>query len=254
MPVVFLHIPKTAGTSVTELMRHWYQDKRFCGHIFDAELKKTPPDQLAKFEVFAGHFNYNTIVNNIPKAKIFTFLREPRQRSLSLYNYWAAHSWEWIDSQGGRHAPHVRFAKTHSFLEVLQTDEPSVRNNFDNLYVRTFVPREFYDKMGKLVVTPQEALERAIKRAKNLIYIGFVDELGKSIEQLAQALGQTVPSEIPRRNTPEDGYFRPERGSFAKAEAYSTALSDEEEAALAANLVLDQQFFDFFKERFKASV
>ena len=50
------------------------------------------PAELCTYSVFAGHFNHDSLAF-IPRRKlsIFTLVREPKQRLLSLYNFWRAH-------------------------------------------------------------------------------------------------------------------------------------------------------------------
>ena len=247
MRKVFIHVPKTAGTSVTEVLRRQCGAERFCEHMFDGDIKKLSKAEIQRFQVFAGHFNYSTIVAAMPHATCFTFLRNPLDRVVSLVRYWRAHSWDWVEANPG-HAGHVRFAKTHTLVEILRCSGNGVFRNINNVYVRVFGDLSHYSAQGKLLVAPERALERAIKNAERLAFIGFVEHMEASMGQLLSLLQWDGVAEVPCRNTASDGYFRPERGAFEKTEIVSHALSEEEQAAVGKHIDLDTQFYQHFSK------
>jgi len=89
--VVFLHIQKTAGTSMQNMLKG-----RFAGKIYFEHgdtLKDRSHEELLKYSIFAGHFNYDSLqfISDQPLS-IFTFVREPKARLISLYYFWRAHN------------------------------------------------------------------------------------------------------------------------------------------------------------------
>jgi len=89
--VIFLHAQKTAGTSVQNMLRAVYDPREvFSEHTDSLHLRS--PAELAQYRVFAGHFNYDSVdYIHRRKVSVFTFVREPRKRLLSLYHFWRAH-------------------------------------------------------------------------------------------------------------------------------------------------------------------
>ncbi len=89
--VIFLHVQKTAGTSVQNMLRAVYDPREvFSEHTDSLHLRS--PAELAQYRVFAGHFNYDSVdYIHRRKVSVFTFVREPRKRLLSLYHFWRAH-------------------------------------------------------------------------------------------------------------------------------------------------------------------
>jgi hypothetical protein len=106
-PLCFLHVPKTAGTSISQALKaalgvdalspRRMEASHFC--CFDA-FDRLPPqvrDQIAAtdaevralggFRVIAGHFMLPTLRRFAPPARVATALREPRARLLSHYVY-----------------------------------------------------------------------------------------------------------------------------------------------------------------------
>src|SRR5258706_3804801 len=88
--VVFLHIQKTAGTSIQTMMRD-FLGKEFYGEHADS-LNNHTPRKLSAFSAFSGHFNHDSL-SFIPcrRLVVFTFVREPKERLVSHYYFWRAH-------------------------------------------------------------------------------------------------------------------------------------------------------------------
>ena len=91
-PLIFLHIPKTAGVSIRKSFENWYQNG-FFRHYYSNQL---PPKRDLKAEFFGnqpsvlyGHFNGGRgfgADQYYPEVSQFvTFLRDPWERELSGY-------------------------------------------------------------------------------------------------------------------------------------------------------------------------
>jgi hypothetical protein len=96
---VFIHIQKTGGTSLQNMLADTYGDQNVYREHADT-LYRRPPAELAQYAVFAGHFDFDS-VTYIPRRtrRLFTFLREPRQRLLSHYRFLRSHE---------PHSPHFK--------------------------------------------------------------------------------------------------------------------------------------------------
>lgn len=83
----FLHIPKTAGTSLNHFLHTVFTKDKVCPpHLWHDILRYAPQD-LTKYKLFRGHFYayLNTIVD-IP-LRGFVFLRDPVERALSHFSH-----------------------------------------------------------------------------------------------------------------------------------------------------------------------
>ena len=89
---VFLHIAKTAGTSVQNLLGSFYTPGDTLYREHADNLSKRDPADLARYEMFAGHFGYDSLVY-LPRRNrlILTFVREPVARLCSFYYFRRAH-------------------------------------------------------------------------------------------------------------------------------------------------------------------
>lgn len=143
-PLVFMHIPKTAGSALIVGLRDVLPSTPYIGGfdlsmfgIFRAfesvapEMRATihhgslPPAESA--DLVAGHFAHSTLIGSRPTARLMTVLREPGSRILSLWMYWRSLS------DGGSWLPMHRLARQPlaAFLNcpeaACQTDNVAVR-------------------------------------------------------------------------------------------------------------------------------
>jgi hypothetical protein len=87
--VIFLHIPKTAGSTLFSLARRQYKaDAIF--HVMSrdySDFKELQEDRRNKFELVGGHMCFG-VHEHIPgPSTYFTILRHPLERVLSYYYY-----------------------------------------------------------------------------------------------------------------------------------------------------------------------
>jgi hypothetical protein len=88
---VFLHIQKTGGTSLQNMIVESFGAES-AYHEHDDSLHLHCPAELAQYSAFAGHFHHDSLAF-IPRRtlNVFTVVREPIARLVSLYNFWRAH-------------------------------------------------------------------------------------------------------------------------------------------------------------------
>jgi len=93
--IIFLHIPKTAGTTLREIVHTQYPAENIIAIYPDEPFmnmetfSQLPPKEKDTADIFIGHFSYGFhqhLSGNRP-YKYATMLRHPLSRSLSLYNH-----------------------------------------------------------------------------------------------------------------------------------------------------------------------
>ncbi len=85
LPLYFLHIPKTAGMSLGAAVEsHYPPDAIFRGYLLP-DLLDVPPQELAAFRLFRGHFGL--VLPRVLRRPLqcVTVLRDPMERVLSHY-------------------------------------------------------------------------------------------------------------------------------------------------------------------------
>ena len=89
-PIVFMHIPKTAGTTIHHILHNMYRGNILLtreNHKNRNALESLSNKEKEKIKVLKGHFKFG-IHEQYPKPiTYFTFFRDPIKRSISEYNF-----------------------------------------------------------------------------------------------------------------------------------------------------------------------
>ena len=171
-PVFFLHIPKTAGSSLRSLMRGWFGEEGFHAHYRDGGKlpPRLPEEQLGGNSVVFGHFNAALsfgVQDYYPSARQFcTVMREPFARAVSGYFY---------TKRRGR----AQAGGLESFLLAYPSNPGGVLNYFPFPVVRE---------------TYRELIDR------HFVAIGTTERLDDFVRGLAHKLGRDMPDSIPTEN------------------------------------------------------
>lgn len=91
---IFVHIPKTAGTTLRSIIESQFADNQLCAiyqgnaiYLEMSEFKNLSEDAKRNYQIFCGHFNFG-IHSEIPQpTKYITILRDPVERIISLYHH-----------------------------------------------------------------------------------------------------------------------------------------------------------------------
>ncbi|HLQ12671.1 MAG TPA: sulfotransferase family 2 domain-containing protein [Steroidobacteraceae bacterium] len=91
--IAFLHIQKTAGSTVNRALAIAYGRGNICFPPDNgSSMFKLSASELSQYKGYAGHFNFDELAY-IPRKRVsvLCFVRNPKDRLLSLYYYWKAH-------------------------------------------------------------------------------------------------------------------------------------------------------------------
>lgn len=121
----FIHIPKTAGTTLTSLLNSKFHQSKICPAEVWSEVVDIPRTELAQYQLFRGHFFYD-IGELLPHKPVYiTMLRHPIERVISGYEFMRRN----IPTRTEALTNHYK-AKTMTLTEyVSDLENPSMANS-----------------------------------------------------------------------------------------------------------------------------
>ena len=180
--LIFIHFEKTAGTSANRALKKLFAPAEICPET-SAAIALWPTDTLERFRYFSAHAELRDF-DAVPRpAKIVTFLRDPVERSLSLYEFWASHTSAFIE-QHNLHYP--RLARSLS-VEAFFSEENHWRCKAANHYSERLLGDSSRRDRAALA-DPAGRAARAIERLDQLDFVGISEDLGTSFDRLSAAL------------------------------------------------------------------
>jgi hypothetical protein len=86
-PLLFMHIHKTAGTSVTKWLDQQFEPDVICPLNCDYQIEAA--EDLRRYKLFRGHITPGVLSKKMGgPVRAVTFLREPMARLWSAYRFW----------------------------------------------------------------------------------------------------------------------------------------------------------------------
>lgn len=195
--VVFMHVERCGGTTMRAMLAPLFDPSRICPERFDG-LGNWTINELAAYDLFAGHFDL-AVCRSIPgDARVFTMLREPKARLLSLYRFWRSHP-PHPDRDRHRLMPLARALDEEAFFaHPLVVSHPSIRNAITGQFIRTSC-KNAIGTDDPLVADESAALENAWAKLRGLAGFGLLERFEESRIVLNEALGLAMQPTVPRQ-------------------------------------------------------
>ncbi len=195
--LIHLHIPKTAGTSLTKLLTAQYEKKEYVtvneGSV--DQLKTLTAPQIKQLKLIFGHLPYGTH-ERIPQSPQYVcVLRKPGERIYSFYRYLLR------DVSNPIHKTLV--AKNPSFGEFLEfaRDETTLRPAIDNGQIRQLAGKTGVPSLSHEPTLLRAALSNILR--ENFTY-GFTEEFEDFQDRLLKK-GFISEKHDVRENAASDG-------------------------------------------------
>ncbi len=236
-PLYFLHIPKTAGTS----LRYWLDDLFADGDWLPChtlqELTAVDRDRIKQYRFFSGHFSFSLYDFLKERPLTVTWLREPVAREISHYNYNRDRFDELISlaKNDGRRKwiDHLHRTRDMSLTELCQS---SCYLGFsDNMQVR-HLSGAF--PAGRRVKCDERMLQQAKHNLMQLFHFGICELMNPAVDLLSYRLA------CPRRQ------LRFHFNATEKTNCPKHSLSTQDLNLVRHVNRFDLQLYEFAKQQF----
>jgi hypothetical protein len=213
----FMHLPKTAGTTLKAYLADMYPFDRICPAFEHVELNKlTEAGQLSRFDLFQGHFTYQQLPQELKdRCRFLTVLRHPLPRVISEYYQWSRR-------------PEIFTAEIKASL---------LKNH--NAQTLMLSPLR-QDEAG---VTLADHLAAAKEVLEKYIFVGVQERFVECMQALALILKRPVPEDVPRLNVGRN-----------KQAAVPGRSEDEILSSNWADLALHDYAHALFERKFKPPI
>lgn len=193
-PLVFHHIPKTAGTSLTLSLIGLFKEQML---NIRSELKlRNYGSDITGFKCVAGHFSPELLGEKFPVRNQFTILRDPIARNISQYKDWSspdkieqdAETW----SLGEEHQEAFRVARESSLRDFLCSDNEIIALNTRNILTRALCGVDDVDPF----TTDRGLVDAALHNLDKMFWFGMSEDYQRSVETLWFQLGASLSAEL----------------------------------------------------------
>jgi Sulfotransferase family len=242
--VCFIHMEKTGGTSLYQLLKSGFDPQRITfPHLAAEALHSRSLSQISKYDLLAGHFDYaTTLALPRPNIRRIALFRDPIERLLSFYRFHRAHP------RAKRPMEFVDLAQDLTPREFFMHERVRSSPRLNNAYLRTF---------GTCLSLPiradaresetSEACDLAAGRIRGLDAIGLTERMQESVALICRALGFVPPDEMHWHHRTDDLTTNP---GFSKPEPIERTA--DLEAAMEPLVRVDRELYELAKESFSA--
>lgn len=189
-PLVVLHLPKTAGTTLRHAVEVAARDEQVETLYGDGSVEAFLEDseRRRRAEVVIGHLSYGMHRHLGPSARYVTLLRDPVDRAVSEYHFIASHP---------EHDEHAE-ARRRPLLDFVAWRADAGRANPQT----ALIARSSGLHRGDDPVT-EEDLDRALDRLdRRFAVVGLTDRFDESLAALCVWAGWEPPRYLDRNVTP----------------------------------------------------
>jgi FkbM family methyltransferase len=209
VPFYFLHIPKTAGSTLNILLKEVFSDDEILPRSMWHQVLELSPEQVNRYKLFSGHF-YSYFYRIVPKPlRYFTFLRDPIERALSHYGHVIRDKTHYLHNHAmalGSFSAYMRDEATQFTISNFQVRALAIDVN--PFPIAAALTQEQIDsfELERILesincdLKADELLEIAIENLKHFCFVGVTERFEDSMEMLCNTFGWTHHSSIEPAN------------------------------------------------------
>jgi hypothetical protein len=186
---VFVHVPKTAGTSFHHGLRKALGADAVSPSFIATNMTPAQAARLDRFDIISGHISMADVSRYFPDREVLTILRDPVDRCLSWYYF--AHK-----GSTPSFASDFLAAKQHDVESFFDLDYRVIYRNVFNRQVR---------QLGDHVLNVSADLDKASETAKAVLrsaaWVGRQETLAADLEKLGMRQPELAGLSISTLNT-----------------------------------------------------
>lgn len=236
----FLHIHKTAGSSLREYILSKFPVDRICNLRWELPfLIDAPREKLDHWRAFCGHYGYYLEKILGRPVQHVTMLRDPVERTISAFYDQRWREDLWLHD-------HIKDMTLEDYVfdqigtrEVMNFQTRTMAFDDVDEHFRGYADLWRDADRTQEVLGSEDMFELAKQRIERCAFVGFQDEFPGSMRLLAYTFGWAKPETEPRKNI-----RRTEK----------EVLSDRALERIREITALDQRLYDFARERFDAYI
>lgn len=220
----FIHIPKTAGTTLAQIIASEYPKGSVLtfsdAQVTDKERARAIREMPAETRIVAGHLHFGYTKLCPRECRPFTMLRDPVERFISLYYY---------IGREPKHHHHAAFQRGE--LSIAELAERQGRAQA--CFIAGMAPKDACSH-DKLIARATENLEKAI------VSVGLTERFDESLLLYNRALGWKV-----------EGYAR---ANVTKDRPTQDRLAPHDLSVIREKSAVDQQVYEFASRLFEKRI
>lgn len=179
VPALFMHIQKTAGTSIVQMAAKHYGKDNVCSH---GDFVGKSLQEMVRFPFVSGHFGHTLAKPLMHDRYSFTFLRDPVERVLSYYSFCRSrdptefHMYQDAQSLGLK-----------DFLQAALSDKKMKWPIYNGqTWYLACGPGD--EKTRVNFMPPSELLEMALAHLHEYSYVGFTETFTEDVDNVFREL------------------------------------------------------------------
>lgn len=192
--IFFFHIMKTGGTTLSSLLDKQFDTSQICPARHWYELEKIPLDELLKYKIFRGHFNFAQLSSFPEFPFAVTLIRNPIDRVISEYLHWQDAPEQFLNWHP-EYGKILHLAKKLPILEFIRNEDETgffVNNRQTyQLAISHSMPRV------PVKMSPGDLLDGARENLAKFQLVGTIETIEKMVDVLCFHFGWMPSSIIP---------------------------------------------------------
>ncbi|HMO55963.1 MAG TPA: sulfotransferase family 2 domain-containing protein [Roseiflexaceae bacterium] len=200
--IFFLHIPKTAGSSLRLWLETHFDQDQICGIYGIHELCEIddPAAYFNRFRLIRAHFGYSMLRQFLDHDPItLTVLRDPIDRFISQWGYLRAYPINIFTPPERRQIlEQVRTLSLAEFADAIATDT-QLSVQWQTTMIGSLNTHYSSVQPSQRSPTPDQ-FQLAQQRLQQFAWVGLTERFAESLALLAYTFGWWPPHHIPRYN------------------------------------------------------